>query len=62
MGMMVLVAALALAAGDSPSRPDLRVYELSDPPQHARPGDRLTVRDTTVNVGRRRAAPSETRN
>ena len=61
MGMLVLMAALALAAGDGPSRPDLRIKELSDPPRSARPGDRLTIHDATVNVGRRRAASSETR-
>ncbi len=61
MGMLVLMAALALAAGDGPSRPDLKIKELSDPPRSARPGDRLTIHDATVNVGRRRAASSETR-
>ena len=61
MRMMVLMAALAFAAGDTPSRPDLAIEELSDPPPLARPGDRLSVRDVTINSGRRRAAASQTR-
>ena len=54
------MAALAFAAGDTPSRPDLVVDAISGPPALARPGDRLVVRDVTVNSGRGRAAASET--
>src|SRR5690349_22006834 len=61
MRMMVLMAVLAFATGDNPGRPDLAVVELSEPPALARPGDRLSVRDVTVNEGRGRAAASQTR-
>jgi len=54
------MAALALAAGDSRNRPDLVVDAISGPPALARPGDRLVVRDVTVNTSRGRAAGSAT--
>ena len=58
-GLATLVPVAAAAPGETPSRPDL-VASLQEPPQHARPGDRFTVSDVTVNRGRRRAAASET--
>src|SRR5689334_18080143 len=60
MPLLVLMAALAAAAGPAPSRPDLTIEKLSDPPALAKPGDRFTVHDVTVNQGRRRGAASET--
>jgi hypothetical protein len=60
MAALALLPAGASAAGDTPRRPDLAVESLSKPPQGARPGDRFTVHDVTVNRGRRRAAASET--
>jgi len=65
-GMAVMVVGLlflpsgASAENDTPRRPDLVVASVSEPPQRARPGDRFTVRDVTVNRGRRRAAASRT--
>lgn len=62
----VLVAGCALmpltasAADNGPSRPDLVVTELTEPPPRAWPGDRFAVEAVTANEGRRRAAASET--
>ena len=55
-----LLAFAPAAASEGPRRPDLVVGSLSEPPQQARPGDRLTAWDVTANHGRRRAAASET--
>ena len=55
-----LLAFAPPAASEGPRRPDLVVGSVSEPPDHARPGDRLTAWDVTANHGRRRAAASET--
>src|SRR5918994_1963779 len=60
VAMIVLLPAGASARDDTPRRPDLVVSSLSEPPQRARPGDHFTVRDVTVNRGRRRAAAADT--
>jgi PKD repeat protein len=61
IALLALAPPQALGRGDTPRRPDLAVVSVSSPPQRAVPGDRFAARDVTVNLGRRRAAASETR-